>query len=186
MENLNRNRYEMPILISAAEIQKKIEELGEQITRDYDGHELTVIGALKGCFLFMADLIRYIRLPIFVDFIEVSSYGDQTESSGVVKITKDFKHSIEGKHVLILEDIIDTGITLNFLYDNFLLRKPASLKVASLLVKNAKQEFKYSIDYRGFDIDDHFVIGYGMDFAGKFRDLDHIAVMDEGNQLTLF
>ncbi len=182
----NRNQYDMRILISSSEIQRRIEELGAKITRDYEGGELTIIGTLKGCFIFMADLVRHIHVPLHVDFIEVSSYGNEKTSSGIVKITKDFKHSIEDKHVILVEDIIDTGLTLNYLMENFLLRKPASVKIASLLVKEAKQQLNYPIDYRGFDIDDHFVIGYGMDYAGKFRNLNHIAVLDDDNQLSLF
>ena len=180
------NQFEKRVMISADEIQDKIRELGERITQDYEGQELTVIGTLKGCFIFMADLVRVIRLPLLVDFIEVSSYGSQTVSSGIVKITKDFKHSIEGQHVLIIEDIIDSGITLNYLMENILLRKPASLKIASLLVKEAKQKLNYPIDYRGFNIEDKFVVGYGMDYAGKFRNLDHIAILEEDKQLELF
>ena len=180
-----RNRYGHAILFSEEQIAAAIEALGQRITDAYHGHDLTVVGTLKGCFMFMADLVRHIHVPINVEFIEVSSYGNQTSTSGIVKITKDLKYSIEGQHVLLVEDIIDTGLTLNYLMENFLLRQPASVRIASLLVKEAKQKLNHPIDFRCFDIDDQFVIGYGMDYAGRFRNLSHVAVMDD-SQPQLF
>lgn len=161
-------------VITARDIGQRVIDMGQRITQDYAGETLTVIGALKGCFMFMADLVRAIDLPLHVDFIEVSSYGDSTESSGVVKITKDFKHSIENEHVLLVEDIIDTGLTLNYLMEIFELRNPKSLKIAALLVKEEKQKLKYPISYRGFNIDDDFVVGYGMDYKGFCRNIGSI------------
>ncbi len=181
----NLNRYGLSILFSEAEIARAIERMGQEITEAYREQTVTVVGTLKGCFMFMADLVRHIHVPLQVEFIEVSSYGNQASSSGIVKITKDLKYSIEGAHVLLVEDIIDTGLTLNFLMENFLLRKPASVRIASLLVKDAKQQLNHAIDFRGFNIEDQFVIGYGMDYAGKFRNLPHVAVL-ESHQLQLF
>lgn len=175
----------MHILFGREDIQSRVAAMGQAITEDYAGREVTVIGALKGCFMFMADLVRHIHLPVSVDFLEASSY-EGTTSTGIVKITKDFKHPITGRHVIIVEDIIDTGLTLNYLMETIELKQPASLKIAALLVKAAKQKLKYPIAYRGFDIDDDFVIGYGMDYRGLFRNLDHVAVLDEDAQLKLF
>ncbi|MCB1325247.1 MAG: hypoxanthine phosphoribosyltransferase [Leptospiraceae bacterium] len=175
----------MRVLLPADRIQARVAQLGQQIGADYAGLPLTAIGMLKGCFVFMADLVRQIEAPLHVDFIEVSSYGDDTISSGVVKIAKDFKHSIAGQHVLLVEDIIDTGLTLNTLIEILQARKPASVRIAALLVKSQKQQLRYPIDYRGFDIEDDFVVGYGMDFRGRYRNLDHVAVLEE-SQPELF
>ena len=175
----------MRILFSREEIQSRVQEMGKAISADYRDRELTVVGALKGCFIFMADLVRHIEMPLTTDFIEVSSYGDDIKSTGIVRINKDFKHPVTGKHLLLVEDIIDTGLTLNFLMDNIALRRPASVKIASLLVKERKQQMHYPIDYRGFDIEDDFVVGYGMDYRGFLRNLDHIAVLDEQTRLSL-
>ncbi|MBE7437127.1 MAG: hypoxanthine phosphoribosyltransferase [Spirochaetales bacterium] len=174
------------VLISQEQIQTRVRELGAAISADFAGHELTVIGTLKGCFIFMADLVRNIQVPLNVDFIEVSSYGDSTVSSGVVRLDKDFKHPITDRHVLVVEDIIDTGLTLNYLMENILLRRPASARIAALLVKEAKQSLDHPIPYRGFNIDDHFVVGYGMDYRGYFRNLDHVAIMEDDRQPSLF
>ena len=165
--------------ISREDIQEKVAEIGAAITRDFAGESVKVIGALKGSFIFMADLVRAIDLPLDVDFIEVSSYGDSKESSGTVKINKDFSSPLRGHNVIVVEDIIDTGITLNFLIDIFQLREPKSIRIAALLVKEEKQQLKHRIDYRGFNIPDDFVIGYGMDYAGFFRNLPDIKVMEE-------
>lgn len=156
-------------------------ELGARITADYAGQSLTLIGALKGCYMFMADLCRHIDLPLYIDFIEVSSYGDSTESSGIVKITKDFKHSITDQHVLLVEDIVDTGLTLNYLMDLLQTRRPASLAIAALLVKPEKQQLQHPLAYHGFEIEDRFVVGYGMDYQGYFRNLDYIGELDLAN-----
>lgn len=172
------NAFGQQILIPATAIQARVAEMGAAISRDYAGQSLTLIGALKGCFMFMSDLSRHIRLPLYVDFLEVSSYGEATESSGIVKITKDFKHSITDQHVLLIEDIVDTGLTLNHLMELLQTRRPASLEIAALLVKPTKQQLRFPLKYSGFDVEDHFVVGYGMDFQGYYRNLDHIAVAD--------
>ncbi|MCR9140937.1 MAG: hypoxanthine phosphoribosyltransferase [bacterium] len=166
------------LLISADAIERRVREMGAQISADYAGESLTLIGALKGCYVLMADLSRRIDLPLYIDFLEVSSYGDSTESSGIVKITKDFKHSITDQHVLLIEDIVDTGLTLNYLMDLLATRRPASLAIAALLVKPEKQQLKHPLKYAGFEIEDRFVVGYGMDYQGYYRNLDYVGVID--------
>ena len=166
------------ILYSATDIQSRIDALGQQITAAYleASEPLVLIGVLKGSFLFMADLCRAIDLPLEVDFLGLSSYGDAEESSGVVRVTQDLSRSIEGKHVLVVEDIIDTGLTMQYLLENLVTRRPASVKVASLLSKPARTKVEIKIDYLGFEIPDRFVIGYGLDYASKFRNLPFIGV----------
>lgn len=169
--------------MSREEIAAAVERMGAAIRRDYAGRQITLIGALKGCYVFMADLARAIQLPLFIDFIEVSSYGDETESSGIVKITKDFQHSITGQHVILVEDLVDTGLTLNHLMELMETRRPASLAIAALLVKREKQQLRYPLQYAGLDIGDEFVVGYGMDYSGYFRNLDHVAVWEPDMEL---
>ena len=159
-------------------IETRVRELGKQITRDYAGGEVVAIGILNGSFVFMADLIRQIDLPLRCEFLGLSSYGDATESSGVVAITKDLSSSIEQQHVLVVEDIVDTGLTLEYLIENLKTRKPASLKVASLLSKPARRRVRVDIDYLGFTIEDRFVVGYGLDNAGFHRNLPYLAAVD--------
>ena len=167
----------LEVLISSEELHAKVVELGQQITEDYRGKEVTVIGVLNGCFVFLADLVRQIKIPIATDFLGLSSYGASTSSSGVVAFTKDLSGPIEGKHVLIVEDIIDTGLTMDYLMENLLTRKPASVKVCSLLSKPARRQVDAQLDYLGFTIEDRFVVGYGLDYDGKYRNLPHIAVV---------
>lgn len=164
------------VYFSAEQIQERIQKLGEQITRDYLGKDLVVVGVLNGSFMFTADLVRSIKTPIEIDFISVSSYGAGTSSSGQVKLELDLRKSIEGRHVLLIEDIIDTGHTLKFLRPLIEQRGPASLKLASLLFKPARLQHEIQIDYLGFEIEDKFVIGYGLDFDGKYRELPYIGV----------
>lgn len=164
------------VYFSAEQIQERIQKLGEQITRDYLGKDLVVVGVLNGSFMFTADLVRSIKTPIEIDFISVSSYGTGTSSSGQVKLELDLRKSIEGRHVLLIEDIIDTGHTLKFLRPLIEQRGPASLKLASLLFKPARLQHEIQIDYLGFEIEDKFVIGYGLDFDGKYRELPYIGV----------
>ncbi len=164
-------------IITASEIKNRIEELGKKISADYENKELVLVGVLKGCFVFMADLIRSIDIPIEVDFIEVSSY-ESTASSGIVRITKDLKNSIEGKDVLIVEDIVDTGLTMKFLVEHLNAQKPRSLKIASFLVKSYKHKLNFEIEYRCFEIEDFFVVGYGLDCDGKFRNLPSVMILD--------
>ena len=166
-------------LISAEEIEAKLAEMGAAITRDYEGQDLLLVGVLKGAFIVMADLARHIDLPVEFDFMAVSSYGAATKTSGVVRILKDLDQEIAGRNVLIVEDIIDSGLTLNYLLKSLKVRRPASLEVASLLVKKGLQRTPIEVKYTGFEIGPEFVIGYGLDYAGKSRNLPHIAVMEE-------
>jgi len=168
----------MPIdtLISAESIRARVDELGRQITSDYAGQEIVVVTVLKGSFIFAADLVRAIDVPLAVDFLGLRSY-EGTESSGVVQITSDLTKSVEGKHVLVIEDIVDTGLTMQYLLQNLETRKPASVKLASLLHKPARSKVKIPIDYLGFTIDDVFVIGYGLDFDQHYRNLPYLGVM---------
>ncbi|HKK83853.1 MAG TPA: hypoxanthine phosphoribosyltransferase [Atribacterota bacterium] len=165
------------ILIPENQIQKKIEELGNQISRDYQGKQLICIGVLRGAVIFLADLARYIKVPIIIDFMDISSYGASTESSGVVRIVKDLDENIEKKDVLIVEDIVDTGLTLDYLIRMLKSRNPASLKVCTLLNKKERRQIDVPIDYCGFDIPDKFVVGYGLDFNGLYRNIPYILVL---------
>jgi hypoxanthine phosphoribosyltransferase len=167
-------------LISEEEIQAKLKAMGEVITEDYRGKDLLVVGVLKGAFMVMADLSRYIDLPIEFDFMAVSSYGASTQSSGVVRILKDLDQEIAGKHILIVEDIIDSGLTLSYLIKSLNVRKPASIEIAALLWKEGIQRVPIDVKYPGFSIGPEFVIGYGLDYAGKYRNLPYVGVM-EGN-----
>ncbi|BEP29615.1 hypoxanthine phosphoribosyltransferase [Helicovermis profundi] len=165
------------VLYSEEIILRKVIELGERIANDYKGKELLVIGVLKGANVFMSDLIRKIDLPLQIDFIAASSYGHSTESSGIVKIIKDLDYSIEGKHILIVEDIIDTGLTLKYLSENFNSRGPKSLEIVTLLDKPDRRKVDLNVKYVGFKIPDEFIVGYGIDFAEKYRNLPYIATL---------
>ncbi len=165
------------ILIPENQIQKKIEELGNKISKDYQGKELICIGVLRGAIIFLADLARYIRVPMLIDFISISSYGASTESSGVVRILKDLDENIEKKNILIVEDIVDTGLTLDYLIRMLKSRNPASLRVCTLLNKKERRQIDVPIDYSGFDIPDKFVVGYGLDFNGLYRNIPYILVL---------
>lgn len=165
------------ILYSAETLAKRVNELGKQIEADYAGKELLVIGVLKGANIFMGDLIRQVNLPLQMDFIAASSYGTSTESSGVVKIIKDLDYSIEGKHVLIVEDIIDTGLTLRYLEDNFRSRRPASLEICTLLDKPERRKVEIDVKYVGYQIPDEFIVGYGIDYAERYRNLPFVATL---------
>jgi hypoxanthine phosphoribosyltransferase len=165
-------------LISADRLSRRVAELGEAITREYSGQELVLICVLKGSFVFAADLVRAIRLPLRIEFLGVRSYGAQTQSSGVVQITLDLTHPVEGRHVLVVEDIVDTGLTLSYLNEQLSARRPASLKVCALLHKPARMQRPASIDYLGFTIDDVFVVGYGLDHAEAFRNLPYIGTLE--------
>ena len=165
------------ILITDEEIQGKIRELGERITEDYRGKELLLVGVLKGAFVVMADLSRHIRLPLQFDFMAVSSYGAATKTSGVVRILKDLEHDIDGQDVLLVEDIVDSGLTLAYLLRNLRARRPASLEVCALMQKPEVQRVQVDIKYRGFDIPPEFVVGYGLDYAEKYRNLPYVATL---------
>ena len=168
---------ELDVLFTPEQIAARVRQLGLQIERDYEAKELVLLGVLKGSFLFISDLARSIDLPLSVDFIGLSSYGEATESSGVVKITSDLSRPIEDKHVLIVEDIIDTGLTMRYLLDNLATRHPASVKLCTLLHKPARSRTKIPIDYLGFQIEDRFVVGYGLDAGEKYRNVPFIGVM---------
>lgn len=165
------------VLISKEELKKMVAELGRQISLDYEGKELVMIGVLKGGFIFLSDLAREINIPVDLDFMSVSSYGDSSKSSGVVKIIKDLDTNIEGKHVLIVEDIIDTGLTLNHLVELLKTRGPLSVKICAALDKPTGRKTEVKIDYKGIEIPDEFVIGYGLDYAGKYRNIPEVCVL---------
>jgi len=164
------------VYLSEEKIQNRVNELAEQINKDYAGKELFVLGVLQGSFVFCADLIRKINVPVEIDFISASSYGAGTVSSGEVKISYDLTREIKDKHVLIVEDIVDTGLTLNKLMKHLEKKNPASMKLASLLFNPAKLEHKVDIDYLAFEIEDKFVIGYGLDYDGKYRELPYVGI----------
>ncbi|WP_428829583.1 hypoxanthine phosphoribosyltransferase [Beduinella massiliensis] len=167
------------LLLTKEQIAARVREMGEEITRDYDGMEgeLVLVGILKGAIVFFADLIREIDLPLSMDFMAISSYGSATKSSGVVRILKDLDKDIVGKHVLVVEDIIDSGLTLSFLKDNLLSRGAASLKICTLLDKPERRRVDLHVDYAGFQIPDEFVVGYGLDYAETYRNLPDIGVL---------
>ncbi|HEX9761764.1 MAG TPA: hypoxanthine phosphoribosyltransferase [Acidimicrobiia bacterium] len=166
-------------LITSDEIEAKLAELGKRITEDYVDKDLLLVGVLRGAFMVMADLARYIDLPCEFDFMAVSSYGASTQTSGVVRILKDLDEEIEGRHVLIVEDIIDSGLTLNYLIKSLRVRKPASLEIATLLLKQGIQRVPIDVQYVAFTIGPEFVVGYGLDYAGKYRNLPYVGVMGD-------
>jgi hypoxanthine phosphoribosyltransferase len=167
------------ILVTEEQIATRLAEMGAQITADYQGKDLLLVAVLKGAFMVMADLARQIELPIDIDFMAVSSYGEATQTSGVVRILKDLDQEIAGRHVLIVEDIIDSGLTLQYLRRNLDVRGPASLEIATLLLKQGLQQVPVEVRYVGFEIPPDFVIGYGLDLVGKMRNLPYVAVMEE-------
>lgn len=165
-------------LISKQELEGKVRELGKQITNDYEGEEVTLVGLLRGSVVFLADLCREIDLEVKIDFMNVSSYGNGMESSRDVKILKDLDDSIKGKNVIIVEDIIDTGYTLDLVISMLQERQPKSLKIATLLDKPARREINMDIDYVGFVIPDVFIVGYGIDYSQKYRNLNYIGIVE--------
>jgi hypoxanthine phosphoribosyltransferase len=165
------------ILITSEEIGARVRELGQQITNDYAGRDILMIGVLRGAVVFMSDLARAIKRPIDIDFMAISSYGLSTSSSGVVRIMKDLDEEVQGRHLLIVEDIIDSGLTLNYLVENLKSRKPASVRICTLLSKPDRRKVDVQVDYNGFIIPDYFVVGYGLDYAGKYRNLPFIGVL---------
>ena len=167
------------ILIEADELQRRIGELGREISADYENRDLLLIGVLKGAVFFMADLMRAIRVQCEVDFMAISSYGASTDSSGVVRILKDLDIPIEGRNVLIVEDIIDSGLTLSYLVRALEARGPASLEVCTLLTKPERREIEVDVRYVGFEIPNRFVIGYGLDFAERYRNLPFVGVLHD-------
>jgi hypoxanthine phosphoribosyltransferase len=162
-------------LVGRDDLQAKIVELAGRISADYEGKDVILVGVLKGAVFFLADLARALTIPVSIDFMAVTSYGSATDSSGVVRILKDLDHPIEGRHILIVEDIIDSGLTLSYLLKNLRSRKPASIEVCALLTKPERRRINLDCKYVGFEIPNVFVVGYGLDLAEKYRTLDHVA-----------
>jgi len=179
---VNRTELERAVgevLIEEPALQQRIAELGREISADYQGRDLLLIGVLKGAVFFMADLMRHLSVPCEVDFMAISSYGAATDSSGVVRILKDLDINIEGRHVLVVEDIIDSGLTLSYLTRTLEAREPASLEVCTLLTKPERREVEVPVRYVGFEIPNRFVIGYGLDFAERYRNLPYVGVLHD-------
>jgi hypoxanthine phosphoribosyltransferase len=166
-------------LLTAEQIQSRVAEMGAAISTEHAGESLLVIGILKGAFVFCADLVRQIKVPVQVDFMAVSSYGASTESSGVIRIVKDLEASVEGRHVLLVEDIVDSGLTLRYLREYLEHQHPASLKVCVLLDKPSRRKTEVAVDYLGFTIPDEFIVGYGIDYAEQYRHLPYIGIIGE-------
>jgi hypoxanthine phosphoribosyltransferase len=166
------------VLIDEQTLRARIADLGAEISSDYVGKDILLVGVLKGAVFFMADLMRHLSIPCEVDFMAISSYGASTDSSGVVRILKDLDINIEGRHVLVVEDIIDSGLTLSYLMRTLEARSPASLEICSLLTKPDRREIKVPVRYTGFEIPNEFVIGYGLDYAERYRNLPYVGVLD--------
>jgi hypoxanthine phosphoribosyltransferase len=166
------------VLIDRETLQRRISELGDEVSADYAGRDLLLVGVLKGAVFFMADLMRGLTIPCEIDFMAISSYGDSTDSSGVVRILKDLDINIEGRDVLVVEDIIDSGLTLSYLMRNLEAREPASLEICALLTKPERREIEVPVRYVGFEIPNRFVIGYGLDFAERYRNLPYVGILD--------
>jgi hypoxanthine phosphoribosyltransferase len=167
------------ILIEEDALRERIAELGAEVSADYAGKDLLLIGVLKGAVFFMADLMRHVTVPCEVDFMAISSYGASTDSSGVVRILKDLDESIEGRNVLVVEDIIDSGLTLSYLKRTLSARRPASLEICALLTKPERREVDVPVRYTGFEIPNKFVVGYGLDFAERYRNLRYVGVLGD-------
>jgi hypoxanthine phosphoribosyltransferase len=165
------------VLVTSEDLARRVQELGVEISRDYEGRDLVMVGVLKGAVMFIADLMRQLTVPCEVDFMAVTSYGSSTDSSGVVRILKDLDASIEGRDVLIVEDIIDSGLTLQYLMRNLKVRSPRSLEVCALLTKPERRRVELPTRYVGFEIPNRFAIGYGLDHSQKYRNLDYVAVL---------
>lgn len=166
-------------LLSEEQIRTRVKEMGQQISRDFAGQQVLIIGILKGAFVFCADLARNLDVATQVDFMAVSSYGNTTESSGVIRIVKDLETPVEGRHVLLVEDIVDSGLTLKYLKEYLSHQNPASLKVAVLLDKPSRRKTEVAVDYIGFAIPDEFIVGYGIDYAEQYRNLPYIGMIGE-------
>jgi len=174
-------QFSPDVLISEEDIALRIDALAKAINEEFEGQELVVVCVLKGAFMFCSDLIKKINLPVTLEFLQLSSYGEGMTSTGNVKIEMDLSGSIDGKNVLIVEDIVDTGLTLTSLLDMLAMRSPKTIKLASLLFKPSRNKYPVPIDYLGFEIEDKFVIGYGLDYAGRYRELPYIGVLNAGN-----
>ncbi len=165
------------VLLSEKQLEARVAELGDAISRDFKDKDVVFIGVLKGCFIFMADLMRHVTIPCSMDFMAVSSYGSGTVSTGAVKINKDLSQNIEGKHVIFVEDILDSGITLSYLKNYLMARQPASISIATLMDKPARRKADVKADYAGFEVPDAFVVGYGLDYNEKYRNLPFIGIL---------
>ena len=165
------------VLLTGEQIRKRVEELGKQISEDYDGKEIIMVGILRGASIFYADLAREINCPVHMNFMAISSYDLSAESSGAVRINYDLEEDITGKDVIIVEDIIDTGLTLKYLYENLVARGPESLKTCCCLDKPLRRKVEFSADYVGFEVPDEFIVGYGLDYAQKYRNLDFLGAL---------
>ena len=165
------------ILLTEAELKERVAELGRQITEDYAGREPIFVGVLKGCFIFMADLLRSVELHCTMDFMAVSSYGDGTTTTGAVKINKDLSRDIAGRDVIIVEDILDSGVTLSYLKSYLSVRQPVSIRIITLLDKPSRRKADITADYSGFEVEDAFVVGYGLDYAERYRNLPYIGIL---------
>jgi hypoxanthine phosphoribosyltransferase len=165
------------VLLSEAQIQARVAELGAQLSRDYEGKDPVLVGVLVGACIFMADLLRHVTEPCFLDFVAISSYGKESRSSGVVRILKDLDETVESRHVVIVEDIVDTGLTLNYLLDNIRNRNVASVKTCAMLDKPSRRLTNVNVDYVGFEVPDEFVVGYGLDFAQRYRNLPYVGIL---------
>jgi hypoxanthine phosphoribosyltransferase len=168
------------VLVPREDLVRRVGELGEEISRDYVGRDLVMVGVLRGAVLFIADLLRHLTVPCEIDFMAVSSYGSSTDSSGVVRILKDLDAPIEGRDVLIVEDIIDSGLTLHYLLRNLRARNPRSLEVCALLTKPERRRVDLPTKYVGFEIPNRFAIGYGLDYGQRYRNLDYVAALEDG------
>jgi hypoxanthine phosphoribosyltransferase len=168
------------VLVSREDLVRRVQEIGAEIDRDYQGRDLVMVGVLKGAVMFLADLMRELTVPCEVDFMAISSYGSQTDSSGVVRILKDLDAPVEGRDVLIVEDIIDSGLTLQYLMRNLSARSPRSLEVCALLTKPERRRVELPIRYVGFEIPNRFAIGYGLDHGQRYRNLDYVAALQDG------
>ena len=166
------------VLIEEDALQRRIAELGEEISADYASRDLLLVGVLKGAVFFMADLMRHLSIPCQIDFMAISGYGEGTDSSGVVRILKDLDINIDGRDVLVVEDIIDSGLTLSYLMRNLEAREPASLEICALMTKPDRREIEVPVRYVGFEIPNRFVIGYGLDFGERYRNLPYVGVLD--------
>lgn len=165
------------VLYTDEQIAQRVAELGAKISADYEGKEIVLVGVLNGAVIFLADLVRHITIPVMLDLVAISSYGSYTSTSGVVRIMKDLDESVESKHVLIVEDIIDTGLTLNYLREYLRQHNPASVKVVAMLSKPSRHRVKVKADYLGFEVPDEFVVGYGLDYAQRYRNLPCIGIL---------
>jgi hypoxanthine phosphoribosyltransferase len=174
---ISDTKHSLTQLFSAEEIAARVKGLAAQIDKDYKGQEILMIAVLKGSFLFIADLIRAVNAPTIIDFVRLASYGSATQSSGIIEVRKDLEMSIKDKHVLVVEDIVDSGLTLESLRNMLLNRQPASLRICTLIDKQAHRQTNVPVDYIGFSMDDGFIVGYGLDFDERYRDLPDIRIV---------